>query len=194
MFLGIPSIHAFVGREVDDALPMPQRRVPTSAELQDPEVRDAVITYFAEHAAFYESFLVFGARPDDIRSIFARGFTPRWQQGSFLMAEFRGCPVSLSVAKTGEAGKLVVAHAMWPLRQPVWVNEIPVQPEEPITMKLDKIGCGDVWISAVFADLQGKLRICKGSTPDGRLQIRAAEAPTELPCEMVAIPPPPPPR
>lgn len=182
-FIGHPAIHAFAPKEMTDDLPIPQLKVPSVAELEDPNLRETVITYFAAHAAFYESFLVFGASKNDQDTILARGFVPRWQQGSFLIAEYQGCSVSLTVRPPSEPGRLVVGHGMTPLGQPVWSSPTNLKPGQGVKIKLDRIGCGDVWVKVALFGAQQAFA-CKGSTSGGRIELHTSRIPVTLNCEL----------
>lgn len=182
-FIGHPAIHAFGPKEISDDLPIPQLKVPPTEELEDPSLRETVITYFAAHAAFYESFLVFGALKKDQDSILDRGFVPRWQQGSFLMAEYKGCSVLLTIRPPSEPGRLVVEHGMAPLLQPVWSSPTHLKPGQGVKIKLDRIGCGEVWVSVALFGAQ-EVYVCKGSTSKGRISLRTSRTPSAFTCEL----------
>lgn len=182
-FMGHPAIHAFAAKEMADDIPIPQLKLPSAGDLEDPGLRETVITYFTAHAAFYESFLVFGASKVDQDAILARGFAARWQQGSFLMAEYQGCSALLTVRPPSEPGKLVVGHGMAPLREPVWTSATNLKPGQGVKIKLDRIGCGEVWVTAALFGAQQAL-VCKGSTSGGRFVLHTSQMPTSVNCEL----------
>jgi hypothetical protein len=186
MFLGAPAIHAFVPKEFQGDEVVPEMPRPGALELRDPMLRGTVLTYYAAHAAFLESFLIFGASPDDKRAVLARGFLPRFEQGGFLMAEFRGCPVALEIAPSGVSGTLQLSHGMWPVRTPVRQEERSARAEERLRVELPRIGCGEVWARPVFFGSDGRARICRGAAPDGTILLRVDERPLTVPCELVA--------
>jgi len=182
-FIGHPATHAFGPREMTDDLPIPQLQIPRAVELADPNLRETVITYFAAHATFYESFLVFGASKSDQEAIIARGFTPRWRQGSFLIAEYEGCSVLLTVRPPSEPGKLVVGHGMAPLRSPVWTSATNLKPGQGVKIKLDRIGCGDVWVTATLFGARQAF-VCKDAAPGGRIFAHTSQAMSAITCEL----------
>jgi hypothetical protein len=187
-FLGNAAVHAFLPRPSDDDLPMLDVHPPAANMLADPRMRQVVLAYYGEHAAFYESFLVFGARSQDIERVLSRGFAPRWRQGSFLLAEFHGCPVTLKLVRPPAFGAVAVSHAFWPLTESVWSASFPMSPGEGDGVRkieLPHAGCGDVWIRAEWTGKGTGRATCRGAMPDGRMVIRATPSGAEVPCQLV---------
>jgi hypothetical protein len=180
MFLGSPSIHAFLPRELgpDENLPIPAGEGLPPSIRSDATLRHHALAYVAAHAAFYESFLVFGASPADIDAVLARGFVARWRQQSFLIAEYRGCPIELTVTNPPASGSLEVAYSPWPAADPIWEKRFPLRPEraaEPFEVRLDHTICGDVWVRVIGRSDAAPERParCVGSGPDGRMVLPA---------------------
>jgi hypothetical protein len=185
MFVGSPAQHAFLPRQMEGDEVVPVERRPSDRALDDPALRQTVLTYFAAHAATLESFLLFGATEADKQLVRSRGFATRFERGGFLMAEFQGCPVTLTIAPAGVAGTLHVNHGMWPVQAAVFERHLPARAEETVRLDLPLIGCGEVWARVVFEGADGAPRICRSSAPNGTLLLRADAKPLSIACELV---------
>ena len=175
MFIGSGVIHPFAARELpdDEGLPVPKYTgLPSGA---DPELRPLALAYFAGYAAFYESFLVFGASPDELDAVVAYGFEPVWQQGSFMIAEYRGCSADVLVVDPPSDGVLQVEAAPWPLPERVWATRVEGTARQrpiPVAGAL----CGRMWTRVVWRGPDGRISTCGGSMPDGRMVVELTPA------------------
>lgn len=192
MFLGSPSIHAFMPRELgpDEDLPIPPGEGLPAVIARDEVARRHALNYVAAHAAFYESFLLFGARPAEIDAVLAQGFVARWRQDTFLIAEARGCPMDLRIANPPPSGSIEVGYAPWPAVNPIWVKQFPLPPgpsAAAFTIAISHSICGDVWIRPIWRSAAPPERAarCEGSTPDGRI-ILSAKVDAEIHCRLEA--------
>jgi hypothetical protein len=173
MFLGSPSIHAFMPRELGagEELPIPPGEgLPRSIASDETQRRNAV-GLVSGYAAFYESFLLFGATNEDIDAVLARGFVARWRQGSFVIAEYRGCPIDVLVTDPPPDGHIEIGYAPWPASEPIWEKQF----TPPFTIHLDHTICGDIWIRPIWRSNAAPDRAarCAGSRPDGTMLIPA---------------------
>lgn len=192
MFLGSPSIHAFMPREIssDEEFPAPPAEGLPRALAENENARRNAIRFVAAHAAFYESFLLFGARPDEIDDVIGLGFQTRWRSSSSLIAEFRGCPMELEVDNPPADGNLELAYSTWPTSAPLSVRTFPRSRERgaaPMRIPLPYLACGDLWLRPVWLSdaTPDQGTRCEGSAPDGRIRLRANAGAAVVHCRLL---------
>jgi hypothetical protein len=186
MFNGNPSVHAFVAREFQDDLPIPQRPRVGPEALANAELRSIALSYFAGYGAFYESLLLFGATPRDIDAVIQRGFVPDVRRETFLMARFRGCPVELVIVNPPASGRLRVEHGVWPVNTAMRakdVEQLPLDGEGKGRLQLERTPCGALWVHAAWRDARG-VRRCIGVPPPGVITFEAQGEQTVVECTL----------
>ena len=189
MFVGSPSIHAFMPRDIgpEEEMPIPPGEGLPRAIAGDDVARRGAIALVAADAQFYESFLVFGARPEEIDAVLAMGFSSRFRQGSFLIAEPRGCAIDLVITNPPPNGSLEVAYGPVPASEPISTRQIALAggTEGPLRVPIRHAICGDVWLRPIWSSGTAPERFarCERTGPDARL-IFPAKAGAEIRCTL----------
>jgi hypothetical protein len=149
----------------------------------NPGLRLAAMTHYLSFAPGFED-VILHARSEDAALLGERGFVIDFKRGELLLARFRGCPFTVTVAPPPEGPTPTLVTFGWlPSHRATFTTVLlPDTNPEPRRVTIPRSPCGEVWVRVLYdVDRDGKQsapnRTCSGADANAVLVHRVRPFP-----------------